>query len=144
DREQVWRLSRNTQMRTLKIGPSIIKPILAAERGEHAEWGYDAVVDGASSIPRAALEVAIERFGPTLVQDYGQAEAPVTITSLRKADQLDPEARLSAGRPWRSVAVEVRDENEVQAPPGEMGEVYVHGKHMMSGYHNKPDETAEV
>lgn len=143
DPEQVWDLSRQANVRTLKIVPSMLESIIAAEPNG-ATWGYESIVYGASSVSSATLDVAIERFGPTLIQDYGQSEAPVTITCLQKQDHLDGEARLSAGRPWRSVAVEVRDDDGLPIAPGAMGEVFVQGKHMMSGYHNKPAETAEV
>ncbi|RBQ15850.1 hypothetical protein DP939_33105 [Spongiactinospora rosea] len=146
DPEQVWHLSRNPAMRTLKAVPTMLEAILAAEpsAGRGAEWGFESIVYGASGIAPALLNLAVERFGPTLVQDYGQSEAPVTITCLQKRDHLDESARLSAGRPWRSVAVEVRDGDGVQVGPGELGEVYVRGNHLMSGYHGKPAETAEV
>ncbi|MGH8967155.1 MAG: AMP-binding protein, partial [Actinomycetes bacterium] len=69
DPEQVWRLSRRPHMRTLKLVPSMLEPILAADGA--GDWGFDTVVYGASSIPRSTMEQAIERFGPSLVQDYG-------------------------------------------------------------------------
>ncbi|GII89593.1 fatty-acyl-CoA synthase [Sphaerisporangium siamense] len=146
DPEQVWRLSRNPAMRTLKAVPAMLEAILAAEpsAGRAADWGFESIVYGASGIAPALLNLAVERFGATLVQDYGQSEAPVTITCLQKRDHLDPSARLSAGRPWRSVAVEIRDGDGAPLGPGELGEVYVQGKHLMHGYHGKPAETGEV
>ncbi|WP_267898002.1 AMP-binding protein [Spongiactinospora gelatinilytica] len=146
DPEQVWHLSQNPAMRTLKAVPTMLEAILAAEpaAGLAAGWGFQSIVYGASGIAPALLNLAMERFGPTLVQDYGQSEAPVTITCLQKRDHLDPSARLSAGRPWLSVAVEIRDGDGAPVAPGDLGEVYVRGKHLMSGYHGKPAETGEV
>jgi acyl-CoA synthetase (AMP-forming)/AMP-acid ligase II len=146
DPEEVWSLSGGTNVRTLKVVPSMLEPILAAEprSAERDAWGYDTIVYGASGIAPAILEAALDRFGPTLIQDYGQSEAPVTITCLQKQDHLDVAARLSAGRPWRSVGVEVCDDDGRRMPPGELGEVRVQGTHVMSGYHNKPAATAEV
>ncbi|NLU73412.1 long-chain fatty acid--CoA ligase [Streptomyces sp. HNM0575] len=141
DPDEVWRLSRSPRVRTLKIVPAMLEAIMAAESGE---WGYDLIVYGASSIPAAVLQRAVERFGPTLIQDYGQSEAPMTITCLQRADHLDAEARFSAGRPWKTVAVEVRDDDGREAAPGELGEVFVRGQHLMTGYHGKPEETADV
>ncbi|WP_235980479.1 AMP-binding protein [Streptomyces albidus (ex Kaewkla and Franco 2022)] len=141
DPEEVWSLSTRERVRTLKLVPAMLEPVLAAEKGS---WGYETIVYGASSIPAPVLDRAVERFGPTLVQDYGQSEAPMTITCLHKDDHLDPKARLSAGRPWRTVAVEVRDEDGGAVGVGETGEVFVQGSHMMTCYLNKPAETAEV
>ncbi|GAA1033736.1 MULTISPECIES: AMP-binding protein [Amycolatopsis] len=141
DPDEVWRRSREGHFRTLKAVPAMLEPLLDAARGE---WGFETIVYGASSVALPVLERALDRFGPTLVQDYGQSEAPMTITCLSKADHLDPYARQSAGRPWRSVAVEVRTEDGRVARTGEIGEVYVRGSHLMSGYHRKPEATAAV
>lgn len=149
DPGEVWALSQRPEVRTLKIVPAMLEPILAAEPGAESaagpgSWGYDTIVYGASSIPGPVLDRAVERFGPTLIQDYGQSEAPMTITCLQKADHLDPGARLSAGRPWKTVAVEVRGDDGGPVPQGETGEVYVRGPHLMTRYRNKPEETARV
>jgi acyl-CoA synthetase (AMP-forming)/AMP-acid ligase II len=96
-------------------------------------------------MPRPVLGAALERLGPILVQIYGQSEAPMTITCLQAEDHLgDGEQRFSAGRPWRSVAVEVRGPGGEALPPGEKGEVAVSGSHLMTRYHGLPDATADV
>lgn len=141
DPEQIWELSRRDNVHTLKAVPAMLEPILAVDSGD---WGFDRIVYGASSIPLPVLECAVDRFGATLLQDYGQSEAPITITCLSPEDHLDPAVRLSAGRPWRTVAVEVRGDDGQPAPIDELGEVYVRGEHLMSGYLGRPEETAEV
>jgi fatty-acyl-CoA synthase len=141
DPDRVWHLSREKCFRTLKAVPAMFEPLLDAADGD---WGFGTIVYGASNVAPPVLNRALDRFGPTLIQDYGQSEAPMTITCLTKADHLDLQARESAGRPWRSVAVEVRTDDGQVAAPGEIGEVYVRGSHLMTGYHRKPDITAEV
>jgi fatty-acyl-CoA synthase len=141
DADAVWALSQRPEIRTLKAVPAMLEPIMAAESGD---WGYETIVYGASSIPAPVLERALDRFGPTLIQDYGQSEAPMTLTCLQKTDHLDPEVRLSAGRPWKTVAVEVRDDAGAVLAPGKTGELYVRGPHLMTGYRNKPEATAAV
>lgn len=141
DPELVWQLSRRPNIRTLKAVPAMLEPLLDGEVGD---WGFDTIVYGAASVPQPVLERALDRWGPILFQDYGQSEAPMTITCLSKLDHLDHEARLSAGRPWRTVAVEVRDEEGQLALPGSIGEVFVRGSHMMTKYHKNTEATAEV
>ena len=141
DPAEVWRLSRQDGFRTLKAVPAMFEPLLDAADGA---WGFESIVYGASNVALPVLERALDRFGPTLIQDYGQSEAPMTITCLSKADHLDEQARQSAGRPWRSVAVEVRTDDGEIAAPGEIGEVYVRGSHMMTCYHRNPEATAAV
>jgi fatty-acyl-CoA synthase len=141
DPDQVWVLSRRPNMRTLKAVPSMLEPLLEAESGS---WGFETVLYGASSIPQPVLERCLARYGPIMLQDYGQSEAPMTITCLNKLDHLDPAARLSAGRPWRTVAVEVRGPDGVPVALGDVGEVHVRGRHLMTGYHKNPEATANV
>jgi fatty-acyl-CoA synthase len=141
DPEQVWVLSRRPSMRTLKAVPSMLEPLLNAEAGK---WGFETIIYGASSIPQPVLERCLDRYGPIMLQDYGQSEAPMTITCLSKLDHLDAGARLSAGRPWRTVAVEVRGPDALPVEAGDVGEVYVQGSHMMTGYHKNPEATADV
>jgi fatty-acyl-CoA synthase len=126
---------------TLKAVPAMFPPLLD-NCDEAGTFGYRTVIYGAAPMPGPVLEQALERFGPVLVQVYGQSEAPVTLTCLHKEDHLQGAA--SAGRPWRSVAVEVRDPDGVALPIGEVGEVTVRGPHHMTGYHNLPETTAEV
>jgi fatty-acyl-CoA synthase len=141
DPDQVWEISRRENIHTLKAVPSMLGPLLDADAGK---WGCDTIVYGASSIPQPVLERALDRFGPTLVQDYGQSEAPMTITCLTKLDHLRHDARLSAGRPWRNVALELRGVDGDPVATGELGEIFLQGPHMMTRYHKKPEATAEV
>jgi fatty-acyl-CoA synthase len=141
DPAHIWKLSRRPDIRTLKTVPAMFDPLLEADSGE---WGYDSVIYGASSVSEPVLERCLDRWGPSLFQDYGQSEAPVTITCLTKTDHLDKSKRQSAGRPWINVAVEVRDESGQIAAPGEIGEIYVRGPHMMTEYRRNPEATAAV
>jgi fatty-acyl-CoA synthase len=140
DPEEVWAVAARDNIRTLKAVPAMLPPLLEHTR---RDWGYESIIYGASPIPLPVLEASVERFGPTLQQLYGQTEAPMTISCLHKQDHLLEEPRLSAGRPWRTVAVEIRDEGG-RVEPGSIGEIHVRGPHLMTEYHRKPDATAEV
>jgi acyl-CoA synthetase (AMP-forming)/AMP-acid ligase II len=83
------------------------------------------IVYGASPMPRAQIESCIDRFGPILVQYYGQTEAPLCITVLPPADHVG-ERFLSCGHP----AVDA----EVQLDP-ETSEIVVRAPFAAAGYH---------
>jgi fatty-acyl-CoA synthase len=143
DPEEVFAVSERPQARVLKLVPAMLSPLL--ELAEGRELDYSSIVYGASPISRPLLEQSLERFGPVLMQVYGQSEAPVTLTCLHKEDHLgEGEQRFSVGRPWQSVAIEVRDDEERAAAAGEVGEVVVSGSHMMSHYHEMATATKEV
>jgi fatty-acyl-CoA synthase len=91
------------------------------------------IVYGASPAPRALLERSLERFGPILVQYYGQTEAPLCITVLRPEEHAG-ERLLSCGQP--SVDAEVR----VDAT----GEILVRAPFTAAGYHGDEVLTRET
>lgn len=95
---------------------------------------------GASPIAPTTVERAQELFGRVLMQTYGQAEAPMTISLLRP-DEHDRVG--SAGRPYTMVEVRVRDADGREVPRGEKGEICARGQILFSGYWHRPDATAE-
>lgn len=96
---------------------------------------------GASPMAPTVTERAQEVFGQVLAQTYGQAEAPMAITVL----QPEEHDRVgAAGRPYTLVDVRVVDEEDREVPVGNTGEIVTRGQHVMSGYWNRPDASAEA
>ena len=141
DPDELCAVSERPNVRTLKCVPAMLPPLIESTQ----DLAYETVIYGASPIPRPVLAGALDRFGPILMQIYGQSEAPITITCLGKENHLGSgDKRLSAGRAFRSVAVEIWDEDGAAVHPGVEGEVVVSGSHLMSEYLGMPDETAAV
>lgn len=143
DPEEITRRGRVHGIDTLKLVPTMLSRLLAAELPGPTPFRH--IVYGASPIDGPIMEDALERFGPILSQIYGQSEAPVTITCLKEHDHARPGPhRASAGRPWRTVDVRVLDPDGRPLPPGVLGEVAVRGPHLMTGYYGNSDLTADV
>lgn len=106
----------------------------------------ETVFYGASPITPARLRAAIAHFGPIFFQFYGQAEAMTTVTTMRREEHdLSSDLRLaSCGRPVADAAVMLVDADGNEVKDGEPGELCVRGPLVMSGYLNKPAETAEA
>jgi acyl-CoA synthetase (AMP-forming)/AMP-acid ligase II len=101
------------------------------------------VLYGASPISEALIErVARALPSATLTQAYGMTELAPVATLLSPEDHQDPALRRSAGRAAPHAEVRIVDENDVEVPRGEVGEIVVRGAHVMLGYWNKPEETA--
>ncbi|HTF10876.1 MAG TPA: long-chain fatty acid--CoA ligase [Asanoa sp.] len=90
-----------------------------------------AVLIGGSPAGPQFLRAAERRLGPIVWQGYGQAEAGV-IAMLTPEDIASGHEE-SVGRPLPAVEVAVR-----------AGEVCVRSSHMMVGYWNDPEQSAEV
>ncbi|MFC0314652.1 fatty-acid--CoA ligase FadD8 [Gordonia phosphorivorans] len=98
---------------------------------------------GASAINPVRLAEAIERFGPIFAQYFGQSEAPMVISYLRK-DEHTPERLASCGRPSAFLRTALLDDDGNRVPQGEPGEICVSGPLLAGGYLGLPEQTAEA
>jgi len=131
----------------MMLVPTMIYALLDHPRfGEFDLSSLETVFYGASAISPVRLKEAIERIGPVFFQFYGQAEAPMGISHLRKSehDVNDLRRLASCGRPSPWVHVELLDADLQPVPDGEPGEICVRGPLVMDGYRNNPELTAEV
>jgi fatty-acyl-CoA synthase len=127
--------------------PTMIYALLDHPRfGEFDLSSLEAVYYGASAILPARLKEAIERIGPVFFQFYGQAEAPMAVTVLRRAehDVNDLRRLASCGRPTPWVQVELLDGGNRPVPDGQPGEICVRGPLVMEGYRDNPELTAQA
>ncbi len=127
--------------------PTMIYALLDHPRFDEFDLSsLETVFYGASAISPTRLQEAIKRIGPVFFQFYGQAEAPMAITHLRKSehDVNDLRRLASCGRPSPWVHVELLDANNRPVADGEPGEICVRGPLVMDGYRNNPELTQEV
>ena len=129
------------------IVPSMIKMTLAHPDAAGADVSsLHTVMYGASPMPAATLELFMNTW-PTvgLVQAYGQTELAPVVTTLAREDHIAGSEKLkSAGRPTAVNDVRIVDDNGNDAAQGSSGEIVVRGPHTMTGYWNKPEETAKA
>ena len=103
-----------------------------------------------SPIDPDTLRAALRVFGPVLIQSFGQAEIPMFLTVLdhqehdRIAKGETPHLIRSAGRRVEGAEVKIVDDDDRDLPVGEVGEIVARGRHMMNGYWNRPDATADT
>lgn len=135
-----------------RITATMVVPAMLYAILDHPDLGtrdtssLETVFYGTSVASPARMAQAIERFGPVFYQFYGQNEAPMTVTVLRKEehDVTRPERLASCGRPVPWVRAALLDDDGKPVPRGESGEICVQGPLVMAGYHRMPEETAEV
>lgn len=101
------------------------------------------IVYGASPITPTRMKQAVARFGPVLLQIYGQTEVPNLITTLSKADHHIDKFQTSCGQPVQFVDIAIRDDAGTELPIGEVGEVTVRSSYSLECYHADPERTAE-
>ncbi len=104
------------------------------------------ILYGAAPMAPSRLAEGLQKFGQVFGQLYGQAEAPMTISYLRtdEHDLARPQLLGSCGRSLPGNQVKLLDADHQEVPVGEIGELCVRGPLVMSGYLNRPEETAKT
>jgi acyl-CoA synthetase (AMP-forming)/AMP-acid ligase II len=101
---------------------------------------------GAAGIPADVFAHAVEVFGPSLCAIYGLTEAPWTC--YRPASEVDSvlaDGDRASGRVGNTTfGCEVMIAVAGTAPEGTSGEVLIRGPHLMQGYWQRPELTADV
>ncbi|MXO75329.1 AMP-binding protein [Altererythrobacter aerius] len=108
--------------------------------------GLEGMAYGASPIPLDLLQRGVERLGCDFAQMYGMTETYGTVVSLAPEDHRPGREHVmrSAGKALPSVEIRILDEDGNPLPPGTIGEVAINSPTNMTGYWNKPEETARV
>ena len=99
------------------------------------------MIVGGAPVPTSLIEAYRQR-GLTFLEGYGLTETSPGALFLR-ADDAATHAG-SAGTPVFFADVQLSDATGGRPPPGEYGEVIVHGPNVMAGYWNRPEDTAAV
>jgi fatty-acyl-CoA synthase len=128
------------------LAPTMVQRLVGTGRPRPAN--HTTVVYGGGPMYVDSLKKAMAAFGPVFVQLYGQGEAPMTITGLRRDDHLSGDGLAddvvlgSVGYPRSGVEVAVLDADGNPAAVDEIGEIACRGDVVMSGYWNNAAATA--
>jgi acyl-CoA synthetase (AMP-forming)/AMP-acid ligase II len=124
------------------LAPTMVQRLV--QTGRACPHNLRTVVYGGGPMYIDSLKKAMAAFGPIFAQLYGQGEAPMTITGLRRADHLDADDTIlgSVGYARSGVDVAVLCDDGSPAAIGEIGEIVCRGDVVMSGYWNNPEATA--
>ncbi|MFW9934607.1 MAG: long-chain fatty acid--CoA ligase [Candidatus Thorarchaeota archaeon] len=105
-----------------------------------------ACLSGAAPLPMAVAKAFEEIAGANLVEGYGLTEAsPVTHSNpIQENPPFDKKREGSVGVPMPSTLAKIIDlDSGEDLPPGQVGELVIKGPQIMTGYWNKPEETAQ-
>lgn len=144
DMDRVFSAIEQESISTTVFVPSLMQLFLTMQETKQADlsslrW----IATGGSPVPVSLLQ-EYRRIGVAINQSYGLTEScgPGTLLLAR-----DAESKLgSCGKPQMHTEARVVDNKgrDVKPGSGEVGELLLAGQHMMLGYWNKPEATAEV
>jgi fatty-acyl-CoA synthase len=126
------------------LAPTMVQRLV--QTGRSRPRNLRTVVYGGGPMYVDSLKKAMAAFGPIFVQLYGQGEAPMTITGLRRDDHIDADDAIlgSVGYARSGVDVAVLREDNTPASAGEIGEIVCRGDVVMAGYWNNAEATEKT
>ena len=142
--EALKTISDNDITWTFMVPTMIYRILDAYNPSQHKIDCLQTLVYGAAPITNVRLREVLDKFGPVLLQLFGQSEIPNFATKLSKADHLNEKFIGSCGQPIITADVRISDDNGKQLAFGEVGEIIVRSPYTLSSYYNAPDKTDEV
>jgi acyl-CoA synthetase (AMP-forming)/AMP-acid ligase II len=124
--------------------PTMVTRLTGSGRAGGDTSGLKTLEYGGAPMYVADSKRALEVFGHTLYQVYGQGEAPMTISNLTKAMHIGASDELlgSAGIARTGCEIAIFDGWDPQ-PPGTVGEIATRSDCVMAGYLNNPEATSD-
>ncbi len=151
DPEVVLATIQRRRITNMFMAPAMIKRLVTSPSIDRYDLSsLKCIHYGGAPIYLEDAKEAIRKLGKVLVQLYGQAESPMTITYLRKEEHVlegteeQFKRMTSAGIPRTDVEVRIVDEQGQELPPGQMGEIVVRGEVVMKGYWKNEKATNET
>jgi fatty-acyl-CoA synthase len=126
-----------------------VPTMLIAELESPAFPGTDcsrlrAVLSGGSTVPSELVRRVEAQMGVQFGIVFGQTECSPVITQTRLDDSIEDKAG-TIGQPLPQTAVRIVDPATGEVvPPGVTGELHTRGYHVMLGYFEMPEATAEA
>jgi fatty-acyl-CoA synthase len=133
--------------RAVSIGavPTMQIALLEAQQQVHRDVSsLHRLLAGGSLMPAPLVERVEQTYGARFCNMYGQTECSPVATMIAPDDSLDDKAH-TVGRALPYTEVRIVDPATGDTVPcGSVGEICTRGYHVMLGYHDNPQATAEA
>jgi O-succinylbenzoate-CoA ligase len=142
DPTRTWETIEREKITVMLAVPAMLNFMLQVPEKDRCDYStLRWIMSGAAPVPVTLIE-AYAKLGVEIHQVYGLTEScgPACLTSPEDAIAKAG----STGKAFFHTEVRVVNSKGEDCEPGEMGEVIVAGKHIMKGYWNRPDATAET
>ena len=110
-------------------------------RGDYDVSSLHTCISGGAALPEALLKKVEDILDVTVIEGYGLTETSPVIAVNRMRDGSVPG---SVGPVLPNVHITIVSDSGNEVNPGQIGEILVKGKTVMSGYWNRVEETKEI
>lgn len=146
DADAVLATIEREKISTIFAVPTMLLRMIASPRFAEADLGsLRTIMYGGAPMAVERLEPLIKKCPGVLVHILGMTEAPYPICTLGREEHWVGNPRLGAvGKATTVCEVRLFDENETVVSPGEVGEIWIRGENVMSGYWRDAEATRDV
>jgi acyl-CoA synthetase (AMP-forming)/AMP-acid ligase II len=141
DAAEILETVQRERITQLHLAPTLVQSVLNLPDIDKYDLSSLKTLNyAAAPMPLAVLERALQRFGPILINGYGQTDG--AGTTLRKhyhrplGSQKDLKRLTSIGQPVMSTSVRIVDEHDKEVVTGSIGEICLRSPQNMVGYWN--------
>jgi len=145
DADQIIKTINKEKISMLPGPPTLYQSILTSELIENMDISSLRLgVTGAASIPVQLIKDMKETLGfETVITAYGLTESTGVVTMCTPNDDYETIATTS-GCAIDGVEVKCVNQDKIEVPAGEPGEILVRGYNITQGYFNNPQATQEA
>jgi len=145
DADQIIKTINKEKISMLPGPPTLYQSILTSELIENMDISSLRLgVTGAASIPVQLIKDMKEALGfETVITAYGLTESTGVVTMCTPNDDYETIATTS-GCAIDGVEVKCVNQDKIEVPAGEPGEILVRGYNITQGYFNNPQATQEA
>jgi acyl-CoA synthetase (AMP-forming)/AMP-acid ligase II len=148
DVEEFRRIIEKERITHSFLVPTALYRLLDLQRAKPRELGsLKTLMYGAAPISVTRLADLVDCFGPVFAQAYAATEVPMVVSCLDKAHHLAKDESAvskltSTGNVTPGVEVFITDKEGNVLPAGEVGEIRIRARAVISGYFGNPEATA--
>jgi len=131
------------------LAPTMMQAVLnVPDHHKHDTSSLKTINYAAAPMPVTVLRQALARFGPILINGYGQTEGSGTVLAKHyhrpDGDERDKRRLSSIGQPQPATLLRIVDANDVEVPVGVIGEICLKSAQNMIGYWNNSVASIET
>ena len=145
----ILRTVERERITQIHLAPTMVQAVLDVPDNERYDLSSLRTLNyAAAPMPITLLKRAMQRFGPIMINGYGQTEGAGTV--LRKhyhrpqGTDKDLKRLTSIGQPTLDARVRIVDEMDNEVPAGTVGEICLRSAQNMLGYWNDSVNTLQA
>ncbi|WP_237562774.1 class I adenylate-forming enzyme family protein [Bacillus dakarensis] len=130
------------QIKSCSLVPAMIHEMVSSPFASHYDLSsLEAIESGSTSLPASLREEVRKKFQAEIYDAYGLSEASPSVSRQRKDI---PIKEGSVGLPLPGLQIKIVDQNGVELPTGQIGELIVKGDNITPGYYKNEEATKEA